>query len=242
MSEILKTNAYNKFKLTNLNRKSIIQGHVKQLAAAMKETNLLPVKPILVNSNFEIVDGQHRFLAAQSIGYPIYYMVAHEITPDHIVQLNNGKNWKQEDYLNFFARQGNPNYLKLEKFMEENRIGVRIALTLIRGRSKKSIQDFMSGRFVFSHDLILGDLIACHRTIEAIEKSHGFCGWARTARFWSALSMLVRHPNFVESKWMQNLNQRISEAIHRASTKEYMAYLERIYNWRNPNPINLEIK
>jgi len=72
-NKILLTTNYDMFKLSARNR-PINREHLRQLKAAISKCNQLDVNPILINSEFEVINGQHRLTAAKELGLPIYYM------------------------------------------------------------------------------------------------------------------------------------------------------------------------
>jgi len=65
------------FKLHNVNRE-VDSPRVKRITESMKKDGLKLV-PIIVNSNFVVVDGQHRVTAAKEAGKGIYYIVDNTI-------------------------------------------------------------------------------------------------------------------------------------------------------------------
>ena len=54
---------------------NLVQKTVKKLIASMKRLGFLLSYPILVTSTFEVVDGMHRYMAAKTLGLPIYFIV-----------------------------------------------------------------------------------------------------------------------------------------------------------------------
>jgi len=70
--KILITYDYEIFKRMRGNR-ILNNSHVKNLVKSMKE-KYLP-QPILVNKDMEIIDGQHRFAAAEELNLPIHYLI-----------------------------------------------------------------------------------------------------------------------------------------------------------------------
>src|SRR5437868_13330592 len=95
------TTDYEKFVFRKDNRAKICKEHVDRLIKSIKITNLLQWRPIEVNSAMEVLDGQHRLLAAKALGVPIYYKVIDNATPESIILMNVHKNWGMGDYLNY---------------------------------------------------------------------------------------------------------------------------------------------
>lgn len=94
------TNDYRKFKILEGNR-SVEK--VKKIKDSISKFGYLH-KPILVNDNFEVVDGQHRLEACKQLGVPIDYVMQRGLKIAHCQTLNNGQiNWGLADYLHLGA-------------------------------------------------------------------------------------------------------------------------------------------
>jgi hypothetical protein len=110
---VQKTKDYGIFKISPNNR-AIDQNHVKRLTYLIAKKNLLIDRPILVDNQFTIIDGQHRYYAAINCGVDIYYMVSEVASSDEASSLNAGShNWGIDDYANYYAKSGNVEYIKL---------------------------------------------------------------------------------------------------------------------------------
>lgn len=108
---IQNTREYSLFKFMSTNRDTI-PGHVNRLKKAFETYgNLTKVQPILVNENYEIIDGQNRFLAAQELGQPIYFTVAPGLGVDEARSMNIlHRGWGVGDYAKSYAEGGNRAY------------------------------------------------------------------------------------------------------------------------------------
>lgn len=97
MSEVQETMDYGIFKTVSGNR-NISEFHIELLKRSIKKRNLTKDFPILVNSNFEILDGQHRYEALSNLGLPIYYRIAEVTTVQDIAIVNTiSKKWTLAD-------------------------------------------------------------------------------------------------------------------------------------------------
>ncbi len=119
---IHKTKDYNQFIFREDNRAKISQAHVERLAQSIASRNLLEFKPILVKAAMEIIDGQHRFLAAKKLGIEIYYEIKKDINPLDVITLTISKAWMFSAYFNFFCKNNYTEYLKLKDFVDKNKI------------------------------------------------------------------------------------------------------------------------
>jgi len=88
---IRKTTNYEIFTFREDNREKIDKKHLARLVESIKSRNLLELRPIMVNEKLEIVDGQHRLLAAKQLGYEIYYQKEENLDCADIVRMNLSK-------------------------------------------------------------------------------------------------------------------------------------------------------
>lgn len=117
--QIVKTTDYSSFKLIMSNRE-IDQNHVRKLIQSIRRKNLLAIRPLIVNEKMMLIDGQHRLHAAKEIGAEVYYIKVEGLTKSDIAVLNTAqKNWTRSDFINFYAAEGNENYIQLAKFIDK---------------------------------------------------------------------------------------------------------------------------
>ena len=103
LPKIQSSTDYDCFQLYKSNRK-IISSHVDKLASDPSFFNKFPTCPIIVDKEFNIVDGQHRFFAAKKIQSPIYYIMDFDATEDDVRKRNTQmKSWKGIDYIHYFS-------------------------------------------------------------------------------------------------------------------------------------------
>lgn len=112
---VYQTTDYDLFKIDKLNR-PIIESHAHDLVDKLKNDQDIVLEPIIVDSNYKIIDGQHRFYALSALGMPINYIVDNSISIDDAVILNSQqRNWSMSNYINYFANKGNKEYIKLDE-------------------------------------------------------------------------------------------------------------------------------
>jgi hypothetical protein len=68
------TREYEKFKLFDANR-PLSAIHVEHISQHKDFVENFPTCPIIVNEQFYIIDGQHRFEAAKSLDCGIFYII-----------------------------------------------------------------------------------------------------------------------------------------------------------------------
>lgn len=234
-----KTNNYEMFIFRDDNRAEMNKAHINRLVESIRSKNLLEFKPILVNSKMEILDGQHRLKAAEMLGVDIYYNVTNEDRSEDLVLMNISKSWLAGDFFNFYIKHGYEEYIKLRDFMKKNTISLRIALNLCMRKEKNTYNAFKMGRFVFYGGDGQEKLEGCWKTIHLVKGHGGKVSYLESHKFWTALLHLVGHPDFNEGKWHKNLSLLINRLSVRATTDDYIKTLVDIYNWKNPNPLEI---
>lgn len=234
----MKTKDYGMFKFRNDNRDKISKSHVEHLVRSIGSRNLLELKPILVNKDMEIIDGQHRFLAAQQLGVDVYYNIEPGVQVCDVILMNTAKAWGNGDYLNYYVVNGNEEYINLKNFMERNSLSLTVALSLTTTQGKDDMFDFKFGKYKFVCDSFSDELAICWETINYIKRMNGASAYTGTGRFWRALLALIKHPNFIAHKWKNNLERLVSKIGPKVNTYEYQATLAYIYNWKNTQRIS----
>ena len=95
------TKNYSIFKFLNGNR-NLELPHLKRLTESMTEMYLLSI--IVVNEHFELIDGQHRFTAAQHLGLPIHFIIKTGYGLKEVQRLNtNSSVWNKKTYLESYC-------------------------------------------------------------------------------------------------------------------------------------------
>lgn len=236
---IQKTKDYEMFKFRGDNRASIDQSHVKKIMESIQAKNLLELRPIDVNKDFEVIDGQHRLIAAKNLGVEIYYKIDESLEGSDIILMNISKAWKATDYLNYFCKNGHIEYQKLDEFMKKNRLSIRIALNLIVGESYEKSHEFKMGKFIFGEEDFSDSLALCWETVDYIKKMNGHSSYVISSRFWKALVRLFKHPDFDRDKWKTNMTRMIERFGPRATFNDFCRMITEVYNWKNLHKINL---
>jgi len=236
---MLKTTEYSIFNFREDNREKIDVTHINRLIESIKARNLLEMRPITVNQDMEVLDGQHRLMAAKKLGVPIYYKIETELKAEDIITLNVTKHWTMGDYLNYYCKNGYVEYQKLLAFMTKNQLPLRVAFNITQGKMKAAFNDYKTGKYVFNEEAAEVDLDVCWQTIYYVHKMNGYSAYTNSSRFWTAILKLVKNPDFNFEKWSFNLKKMVERIGHRAAVKDYLKTFQEIYNWRNAEKIKL---
>lgn len=149
------TRDYDKFIFNSKNR-GVNKVHVNNLVQSIKENNLLFAQPILVNDKYEIIDGQHRLTAAKELKERIYYIIKPGLSIEDAIALNvNTKNWSYKDYLHYWIKQENENYIYFKTFLDKYGISYSLsACLLMMGEAvsgNRITKQFNNGQLEINH-------------------------------------------------------------------------------------------
>lgn len=112
VGSIYRTKDYSKFKFNKYNRK-IDEPHLQTLMTNIRLRKAV-IEPIQVDSQFNIVDGQHRLVACQRLGLPVDYFVDTQTKVIDADLLNSkAKSWSLMTYIQRGVSIGDPDYIKL---------------------------------------------------------------------------------------------------------------------------------
>lgn len=231
-SIVQKTNKYNKFKLHNKNRKLNLT-KVNKLAEAISKNNLLPYFPIVVNKQFEILDGQHRFEAAKSVKADLYYLVSgNNYNIENVADSNNFQShWKLDDYINYYAVDGREPYIKLMELSNKYSIAA-CYIANIKG-TKATTAQLRDGSFSFND---YADIVDVLKQARAIGLEYGFKHWNQRP-FLRALNFVVHVNGFSKLRMMQKLTTHKNMLVKCYTSEDYIQTFDTIYNQNSTEPL-----
>lgn len=228
------TSDYKQFKFL-VNNRQTARTHINRLKDAInRNPEILEVQPILCNENMEIIDGQHRFIAASELGLPIHYTVIKGLDINTARDMNVlQRRWHMDDYAYSFAKQGNVNYKAYNQYRREHPgISGSILLSVMTGGDKKrdnvSVSvNFRTGKFVVERDQAdiewtLNELESIREiTMNEIPLSRSFV---------TALMVALENEDFEYDTFKANLKAK-PEMFHRVSViRDGLRMIEDIYN------------
>ena len=124
----MKTKDYWLFNFMENNR-PINNGLVKKLMQSINEIGYLESKPILVNENMLVIDGQHRLEACKRLNIMAVYEIANVNADRAMLLLNaNQRVWRNQEYIHSFALSGQECYQTVILFDEKYKLGISNSL------------------------------------------------------------------------------------------------------------------
>jgi hypothetical protein len=244
--EILETRDYSAFGFLTYNR-DIDPRHVNKLVKSILKCNALKYHPIVVDESFNVLDGQHRLLAAEKLGIPIYYVESKGLGSEYIITSNNNsKHWDPYSHLNCFIKLGKPHYMKLADILGQHKFKISLS-SIIRGcgqcvRPHANQQHFRQGTWELQDDKIQ-DIIKQNdalRTSMDIVSDVCLCAgsWIRSDKVKQGLLQLIRRPGFHIKTFITRLKTRGSSIHNCCNPTDFYIMFKEIYNWRNSDPID----
>jgi len=231
--KIEKTYDYSMFKHIEGNR-VLNQLHVNALVKSMKGTEM--IRPIDVNENMEIIDGQHRFQALMELKRPIYYIVHEGWDFNNVISLNtHQKNWSIDDFVSAYAEMGIYDYIRLKNLIDKYKINTSLAMVAVSkvATSKRDYSKLRAGMYKVTDE-------QCDRAEEMIKywlefKNHAHFYSKRV--FFEAVMTVYLMEEVDNDDMLRNFKKYTHLVRNMASRREFVRMLETIYNYHKPNKI-----
>ena len=217
------------------------------------KTNGILQNPIIVNEAFQVIDGQHRLLAAKEAGSSIYYIVVKGYALEQVQVLNlSQKNWTKKDFLQGYANMGIDSYVKLREFIDRNNeFNIRDCIALcsnnITASSSSLNQKFRKGedkvrdiKEIFEEGTWKGkDFDLAQKNADKLKLIKPYYeGYARSS-FVSAILGLLNNSDFDFFDFLRKLKIQPSKMEDCTSVVQYKILIEEIYNYKRREKVNL---
>lgn len=224
------TQLYDQFKLVETNR-PIDHKHVVKLKHSISKKNLLHLNPIIVDEQFNVIDGQHRLQAARELGLDVHYIMSTEISQEDIATLNtNKKMWQIADYVQYHAKNGKVAYHSLQLFMKNFHFLPPSAALLIACRDVNP-KDVRDGKL---KELNLDEAEAFMGRLSDI-RNHYSDAYSR--KFVMAVRVCEKAQDYDHKRMVEKIAANPRALKPCTTTKEYVKLLEEIYNYRAQNRV-----
>ncbi len=244
MDQIEKTKDYSIFKLLTGNR-PLNRAHLKKLKESIEKNNHLNLHPIVVNQNYEIIDGQHRLECAKQLNVDIFFIRSDKVVDEHLIDCNvNQKSFECENYIDYFAiKDKKPEYIQLKRMLEISGLKPKALLTLILGTVSTNLLEFLkTGKFKFP---------AAEDPKNVMDFYYDFISYAKDKRL-KPISMFTNH-NFTRSlRWLfkttgfetsiffKKLDMRWFDLKPQRTAEDWYSLLINIYNFKNHSRLENE--
>lgn len=241
---VQKTRNYEMFNFLKYNRE--VKSYERVLNS-IKKKNLLEFRPILVDKDFNVLDGQHRLLAAKELELEIYYEIKDKhCTPEDVILLNNQTKWCLSDYLNFWSEQENADYIKLKKLCSDFDMYPTMGYKLLTGNSAggSCYKLFREGRFVFPDQETESIFHIRFSQIQEILNKirHLYIGnkaFLNSTKISLTLINLLSNRQVDFNLFFNKIILRMDLIRPCATQEQYLVMFTAIYNYKNQNRIEL---
>lgn len=228
VNAIYSTTNYDQFRLDTANR-PIDLDHAAELSDSIQERNMLEDNPIKVDAKRVIIDGQHRWYVAKSLGLRIYYQITKTATRDDVARLNgHQKNWTAKDFLHRHCAQGNTHYLNLREFQSRYPfLTISMAYQICHYGDKVGLhRDFKSGAYVANNIPF-----ATRVTEAAKDFSTYFDGYSEMV-FIHTLYNLMSGDDYDHARMMRKMKYLSTRLVKCVNVDSYIALFNNIYNYK----------
>lgn len=237
VGQVYETTNYDQFKTLSGNRPANTL-HIKRLIASMSEEYLL--SPILVNGDYSIIDGQHRFEAAKFLDLPIRFIKVGGYGLEQVQRLNsNMSNWSHEDFMNGYCELGMDEYVTYRDFKKRHKFSHTICQQLLsgsidHGKEKAPSAMFKLGTFKCVN-LVMAERIAADLSIIG-----QYYETYRDRYFVRALLRVYRDiEEFDIARLISQLEKYPSKLKPQVSTDAAIENIEGLYNYHKHKKLNL---
>ena len=143
------TKNYDKFNFVLENR-DINNANLKKIESSILEIGIQI--PIIVNQNYEIIEGQHRFIALRKNKMVVPYVMSKNASEKIIAKLQESKRWTAEDFCRRLSVKGDVDCkIALDTANEWNKITNKKMATI------RSLELLMSGKSASGVKTVLKD-------------------------------------------------------------------------------------
>ena len=241
-TKIYTTTDYEMFIFTDWNR-NVSNSRVVKMVESIQKFGWLP-EPVLVNENFEVIDGQSRVKALEALGLPVQFIIAKGIGRSECQALNLfQKNWSTKDYINSYISDGNENYIWLNEMISQYKtIPASSIMSLVASKGRAIIPNGDSAGIISEGRLELSlldqatlskQLFYLSRFSETINYLGG-----RKDTFYQAVLFLFKMDGVDNERLCTVTNNARYDGLVSSGTVEgWLAQLEELYN-RNLKKIN----
>lgn len=223
---IQETKNYGLFKFMEGNR-DVNSAHLQNIVKSMQEKYL--ISPIIVNEDFEIMDGQHRFSSCKELGAPILFIQIKGYGLDEVQRYNsNSRNWNPTNFMESYIEQGVPGY-DLYKTLKDT-FGFTHTETLFiiaggKSDGKNDLLKFRNGKMEFIKDT--DKIFMLGRMVQDFGKFYD--GYKRPA-FFRACMTIFKNKKYNHEVMLKKLSRQTDRLKHCATVDGYLRIMEDIFN------------
>lgn len=239
---INKTSDYSLFKKHEMNR-DIDESNLKRIKNSIKARNLLDLRPILVNKDFKVIDGQHRLQAAVELQLPVFYQIQETSHEEDIILLNaNQKRWTLRDYFTYFLNNNLPEYVKLKNYIDKHKSELMLCLAVLKQSNTSYFADFRKGNYQFPEQTFeLTQRFSFLKNVQEFlyKKVTGQKKFIYQTTFVRSFLTFINYEAVDLETFMKKIELKVDWFRPCSKYLDYIELFKNIYNFKNNNPIGL---
>lgn len=232
-TKIQYSNQYGMFHFLKGNR-DLNESKIRRIIESVKSgLNFFKYCPILVNEDFFIIDGQHRYYACKHLKLPVYFVIVPNFSLRQIAEINNNTSkWKIKDFMNCYidANVNRDHYKTLERISIEHKLNISLCINLLMygkvGGGGMS-EAFRNGEFKVNYLQFTEDLISQAKQFEKFEAD-----W-KSRSFLQAIEKLQSSDKYDQDAVIKKLTKHSLVISTQSSCKEYLNHIESLFNFKN---------
>lgn len=235
-SQVNKTKEYYLFKTIGGNRK-INELHLARLKKSIMSNYLFTV--IIVNENYEIIDGQHRFEAIKQLDLELNYIICNGYGLKEVQIFNqNSKTWNMDDYLDGYCRLEYPEYLKYREFKSKYNFSHTETICILNETSNMINAE---AKKIFGRGLFkIKNLNKATYIADSLTEIGKYYNGYNRRPFVFAIMKLINNDKFDISEFIRKLALQPTTLVDCVKISQYLALIEEIYNFKRRDKINLK--
>jgi len=189
---------------------------------------------IIVNENFEIIDGQHRIYLAKELGLSVTVVIRNGWGLHEAIMMNiTGKRWDDDDIAQSHYENGRSEYGHYLTFRDSFSLPTQLSVAILMGRAaggEGTRKIFSSGEFkVADLDQAYSNaafLLAVRPYFIPERKSI-----PHKSNFMSALLQCMKNKGFKQSRFIEQLKAWPAKIVDCTRTEEFERQIQNLYDF-----------
>lgn len=224
--KIEKTWNYDLFKKLQGNR-TVGEKRIGKIMESIQKVGYV-ISPIIVNQNYEIIDGQGRLEALRRLMLPVYYIKVYGIGFNECVAMNiNNTNWSLRDYMESYAQQGNETYQKIIDLADKYHVSFNTVTYALQLKGRFNAPLAKEGGLEYSDEEfeVAEDRLKYLTTFQDIKKINGGMN-----AFQQAIIYCYSHPDVDKERLKKKIQENYQFMLPWRNNQTAVESIEDIYN------------
>jgi hypothetical protein len=214
----------------------------KKLMASLKKNGWLKSRPAITckfGSKYLIIDGQHKILIAEQLKIPVVFEVLDisiEEAKSLMVELQFGKSWAIENYVNKYSQEGNGEFLFVANYAKQNAISLSCAANMLYGQlpTSNNVCDYLKdGTYKVKDVAYANKVLSIFKLFRNYKEIKGH------SNLLLACGKLAHLKEFDIDRFAKKLQHHSYLVRNAHSSQDFLLMIEEIYNRQSNNKVNI---